>query len=106
MISIRRELQLYLENEVRILNDWSVNKEVIWEDIERLCNGSSRMFHPHPVYGIDNHWIFSDCVDIDHLEFSGRGFIEYTEGVAKQNVSTILSIIERYRGVVLTDYIN
>jgi hypothetical protein len=105
MISIRRELQLYLENEVRILNDWSVNKAVEWEDIERLCNNSERMFHPHPVYDRNTHWIFSDCVDIDHLEFSGRGFIEYTEDVAKQNVSTILSIIERYRGVVLTDYI-
>lgn len=103
MKSIRRELQEYLENEVRILNDWSVNKEVEWEDIEVLCNSSERMFQKHPIYDRNNHWIFSDCVDIEHLELNGRGFIEYSVDVAKQNVSTILTIIERYRGIVLTD---
>jgi hypothetical protein len=91
MKDIRQELQEYLENEVRILNDWSVNKVVEWEDIEDLCNGSERMFQPHPQYDRNNHWIFSDCVSIDHMcqEILGGDF------------QLAMIIIERYRGVKL-----
>jgi len=104
MKSIRRELQEFLENEVRKAKDWSVNKVVEWEDIEWLANNHPTSSIKHPVYDRTINWIFSDCIDIDHIELGGRGFIEYEENVAKQNVSTILTIIERYRGIVLTDY--
>jgi CBS domain containing-hemolysin-like protein len=93
MKDIRQELQEYLENEVRILNDWSVNKEVAWEDIEELCNRSERKYQPHPEYDTNNHWIFSDCVEIDQMcqEILGGDF------------SKALKIIERYRGVKLVN---
>lgn len=93
MKDIRQELQEYLENEVRILNDWSVNKEVEWEDIEDLCNGSERMYQAHPQYDRNNHWIFSDCVSIDHM----------CQEVLGGDFSRAMDIIERYRGVKLVN---
>ena len=93
MKSIRQELQEYLENEVRILNDWSVNKTVEWEDIEDLCNNSDRLFQAHPIYDRNNHWIFSDCVAIDHM----------CQEVLNGDFLSAMTIIERYRGVKLTE---
>ena len=93
MKDIRQELQEYLENEVRILNDWSVNKVVEWEDIEDLCNSSERAFQPHPIYDRNNHWIFSDCVAIDHM------CSEILDG----DFHKALEIIERYRGIKLVE---
>jgi len=104
MKSIRRELQEFLENEVRKAKNWSVNKVVDWDDIVWLANNHPTSSIKHPVYDRKINSIFNDCIDIDHIEVGGRGFIEYCENVAKENVSTILTIIERYRGIVLTDY--
>ena len=90
--NVREELQQWMENEVRKVKDWSVNREVAWEDIEELANGDLAFEIKHPKYNRSIHWIHSDCVGIDHM----------SSEILKGDFTKAMEFIKRYRGIVLS----
>ena len=55
----------------------------------------------HPKYNVTFAEIMNDIIDIDQVEIGGRGFIEFNENVAKQNVEWVLSMMDKYRDAKL-----
>jgi hypothetical protein len=72
--------------------------QIIWEDVN---NHKDLMMIEHPKYKTTFEEILIHIMLIDQMELGGRGFIEFDDNIAKQNVETILDLMERYRGATL-----
>ena len=59
------------------------------------------MMIEHPKYKVTFEEILIHIMLIDQMELEGRGFIEFDDNIAKQNVETVLDLMERYRGATL-----
>jgi hypothetical protein len=97
MKNIRQEIQEWLELVARTVKNIPFDKEVIWEDIEDVYNGShsdreTPMFDAYHEK-LSYETVYCDAVSIDHM----------CAEILYGDFSQAMGILERYRGVVITD---
>lgn len=96
MISIRKEIQNWLELVARVVKNIPFDKEVDWGDIEAVYNGShsdaeTPTYRAHNGEKLSYETLYCDAVAMDHM----------CSEVLHGDFEQAMRIIERYRGVKL-----
>ena len=97
--NIRNEIQEWLELVTRTVKGIPFDQKVEWGDIEEVYNSS--WHEERPTYKAHNEElefesVYTDAISIDHL----------SSEVLSDDFATVLELIKRYRGIVISENIN
>ena len=98
MVSIREEMQTWLELVARVVKNIPFDKDVDWFDIEDVYNGSHSEADT-PIYNTYNgdelsfEEVYCDAITIDHM----------AQEIMHGDFEKTIKLIEKYKGIKLTD---